>query len=330
VTAPRIRRAKQKAVTDSLVIAVSARVLFDLEESNELFLNEGIEAYSKYQRKHENAPLGQGAAFHLVKGLLELNRFAPEGQRLVEVMVLSSIHPDAALRIINSISHYGLDIKRAAFTGGADISPYLDAFDVDLLLSRNKADVQKAVDGGVAAALMYAPPQDFNPDTDRIKIAFDGDAVIFSEESERIYQEHGLEAFQEHERQKAKEPMTAGPFAKFLQTLARIQDATGLAQKPFRIAIVTARGGHARERVLRTLRAWNISVDEVFFLAGLKKDRVLGALKPHIFFDDQDTHVAPASKIVPSGKVPLPSASPLIEIMERKNVEKAEPVQTGA
>lgn len=313
----------KKAQSDSLVIAVSSRTLFNMEESNRIFIEQGIEKYIEHQIEKEEIPLKPGVAFPLVKALLELNKYH-ETDRLVEVIVASNVHPQAGLRIIKSIQHYNLDIKKSAFTGGRDVVPYLSAFETDLLLSRSETDTQRALDAGIPSALMFGELRRNNNQSDEeIRIAFDGDAVIFSEDSEKIYQTEGLEAFLAHEKAKAKDPMTEGPFAKFLRTLQKIQNKTGLVKKPFRIAIVTARGDNARERVLQTLRAWNIHVDEVFFLSGMPKAKILKAFNPHIFFDDQEHHVSPASKLVPSGRVPYHKDSELKLIMDQKEARTA-------
>lgn len=295
------------AMEQAMVIGVSARALFDLDESHQVFVDKGLDGYIKHERELEDVPLEPGVAFHLVKGLLRLNAVAE--RQLVEVVILSSHHPDIALRTLNSINHYNLNIQRAAFTGGGDVVPYLDSFGVDLLLSRSEKDVQRAINGGVAAAVMYASPEEYKFDDGPITIAFDGDAVLFDDASERIFQEQGMAAFYEHESAKAKEPMAEGPFAKLLKILQQVQKATGVENRPFRLALVTARGGTACERVIRTLRAWEVFLDETYFLDGLKKDRILRALKPHMFFDDQHKHVEPASKVVPSGRVPYRSVS---------------------
>ncbi|MBU0708097.1 5'-nucleotidase, partial [Patescibacteria group bacterium] len=231
--------------------------------------------------------------------------------KLVEVIVMSRNSPDTGLRVFNTISHYGLEITRAAFSGGTPLSPYLKAFDVDLFLSKSDEDVQAAVDSGVAAAVLYAPPIEQNLDSDKIRIAFDADAVLFSEESEQIFKTQGLEAFLEHEKRNVDTPMQEGPFAKLLMTLSYLQRHFPKEKSPVRIAIVTARNSPAHERVVQTLRAWGVSVDEAFFLGGLSKDEVLSAFNAHIFFDDQDIHLQSASKKVPSAKVPYKSGSPL-------------------
>ncbi len=298
-------------LSDILVIGISSRALFELEDSNDLFIKEGLEAYRKHQFVNEKEILKKGTAFALVEALLELNVLSDT--KLVEVIVMSRNSPDTGLRVFNSIAHYGLDISRAAFSGGTPLSPYLDAFEVDLFLSKSEEDVQAAIDAGVAAATLYAPPQEHKLEGDKIRIAFDADAVIFSEESEHIYKTKGLEAFLAHEAQNANTPMKEGPFAKLLMTLSFLQQHFKKGEAPVRIAIVTARNSPAHERVVQTLRTWGVSVDEAFFLGGLSKDKVLEAYQAHIFFDDQDAHLEGASKLVPSGKVPYKTGSPLKE-----------------
>lgn len=294
-----------------LVIGISSRALFDLEASNRLFETEGLDAYRAYQLEHEKIPLEKGTAFPLVEALLGLNDKA--GKKMVEVIVMSRNSPDTGLRVFNSIAHYGLPVTRAAFSGGETLSPYLNAFKVDLFLSKSDEDVQQAIDGGVAAAVLYAPPADVDTSEEQIRIAFDADAVIFSEASELIYKEEGIEAFWEYEKSHADVPLEAGPFAKLLITLSYLQRHFAPERSPVRIAIVTARNSPAHERVIRTLRKWGVHVDEAFFLGGVSKDEVLQAYRAHIFFDDQETHLNSASKVVPSAKVPYKSGSPLKE-----------------
>ncbi len=292
-----------------LVIGISSRALFDLEDSNAVYDREGLEAYREHQLQNEEKLLEKGTAFHLAEALLRLNDLA--GKKLVEVIIMSRNSPDTGLRIFNSIKHYGLDISRAAFSGGESLSPYLDAFSVDLFLSMSDHDVQAAIDSGVAAAHLYVPPESVQTDTEQIRIAFDADAVIFSEESEHIYKTQGLDAFLEHERANARNPMKEGPFAKLLKTLSFLQRHFPKGESPVRLAIVTARNSPAHERVVHTLRAWDVNVDEAFFLGGLSKEQVLKAFRAHIFFDDQELHLDEASKVVPSGKVPYKSDSVL-------------------
>lgn len=287
-----------------LVVGVSSRSLFSLESENSVFEQQGVEAYRAFQRAREDQPLLPGAGFPLVKALLALN--TPQ-ERVVEVVVMSRNTPDTGLRVLNSIKHHQLDIRRASFVGGAGQAPYLQAFSVDLFLSKSSEDVQAAVDGGCPAAQIYDLPQQFGGQEEGIRIAFDGDAVLFSDESEAIYQRDGLAAFAAHEAEKAHEPMLPGPFAKLLLTLSWLQ-----RHRPgsVRIAIVTARGGPSHERVIRTLRAWEVHIDEAFFLGGLKrKAEVLKAFGAHIFFDDQEVHLESSRQVVPSAKVPYATGS---------------------
>lgn len=289
---------------DKLVVGISSRALFDLEEENEIYENNGLSAYSDYQLKHEDDILKPGTAFPLIKALHKLNT---EEQRLTEIIVMSKNSADTSLRIFNSIKHYKLDISRAALVGGAPIASYLSAFKTDLFLSANEFDVQEAINANIAAGIICSHSDlPINPDGDieQIRIAFDGDAVIFSDESERIYQDQGLQAFAEYEYKNAQKPLPAGPFAKLLKTLSVIQRQFSQGPVPIRTALVTARNAPAHERVIRTLRAWNVRIDEAFFLGGIEKSEVLKAFGANIFFDDQTVHTDPASKLVPAARVP--------------------------
>lgn len=289
---------------DKLVIGISSRALFDLEEENKIFEEQGLKAYSDYQIQHENDPLLPGTAFPLIKALQQLNK---NGKYLTEIIIMSKNSADTSLRIFNSIEHYGLDISRAALVGGGPIFPYLDAFKTDLFLSANENDVQEAINANIASGIICSHNSlPINPDEkiEQIRIAFDGDAVIFSDESEKIYQEKGLQAFAEHEHNNAQKPLPEGPFAKLLKTLSYIQNEYPENQSPIKTALVTARNAPAHERVIRTLRAWNVRIDEAFFLGGIEKSEILKAFGANIFFDDQTVHTEPASKYVPSARVP--------------------------
>ena len=290
---------------DKLVVGVSSRALFNLEEENRIFEEQGLQAYCEYQLEHENDILAPGTAFPLIKALHNLNCGE---QKLTEIIVMSKNSADTSLRIFNSIKHYGLDISRAALVGGRPISPYLQPFRTDLFLSANEEDVQEAINAGFAAGIICSGGDlKIDPDgrVDQIRIAFDGDAVIFSDESEKIYQEKGLAAFAEHERENALKPLPEGPFAKFLKTISLVQSGFETRDAvPIRTALVTARNAPSHERVIRTLRAWNVRIDEAFFLGGITKSDVLKAFGAHIFFDDQKVHTDPASKVVPSARVP--------------------------
>lgn len=310
-------------ISEILVIGVSSRALFDLEEENKIFDKKGIEGYRKYQLKNEDKPLKSGTAFYLVKSLLELNNQADK--RIVEVIVMSRNSPETGVRMLNSIKNHSLDISRVALSGGEPLSPYIEAFDIDLFLSKDEADVQKVIDSKAsAAATIYAPPKDFNPEQSKVKIAFDADAVLFSDESEYRYKSEGMDAFHKYESEHENDPLNEGPFAKLLIKLSKIQDhlPTRIELSPLRIAIVTARNAPSHMRVIRTLRKWGVYVDEAYFLGGLSKDKVLKAFGAHIFFDDQDTHLKSSSEFVPSGKVPYISNSPLnakAKVINEKN-----------
>ncbi|MCB0536396.1 MAG: 5'-nucleotidase [Bacteroidetes bacterium] len=304
-------------LSEILVIGVSSRSLFNLEEENKVFEEQGIEGFRKYQAEKEDEILEPGTAFYLVKSLLELNNQA--NKKIVEVVVMSKNSPETGVRVLNSIKHLGLDITRLAFSGGEPLAPYIDAFDIDLFLSKDEKDVQVVIDSGIsAAATIYDPPTSFDSTDNRVKIAFDADAVLFDEESELRYKTEGMEAFHKHEAENEDNPLKEGPFANLLRKLSAIQEhlPTSIELTPLRIAIVTARNAPSHMRVIKTLRNWGVYVDEAYFMGGVSKDKVLKAFGAHIFFDDQDTHLAPASKVVPSGKVPYASKSPLKKLNE--------------
>jgi 5'-nucleotidase len=289
-----------------LVVAISSRALFDLEASNRVFEAEGVAAYHRYQLAHEDEILAPGIAFGLVRKLLALNALEPQRPR-AEVILLSRNTADTGLRIMNSIAHYGLDVTRAAFTGGESTHPYVPAFDAHLFLSANPVDVRKALDAGHAAATIL-PSALVGQNVDapgELRIAFDGDAVLFSDEAERIFKREGLERFAETEANAAREPLMGGPFKSFLAALHRIQSEFPLDAAPIRTALVTARSAPAHERVIRTLRAWDIRIDEALFLGGLDKAPFLKAFGADIFFDDQRGHCESARDHVATGHVPF-------------------------
>lgn len=288
---------------DYLVIGISSRALFDLAAEHEVFEKQGLDAFAEHQMAREDDPLPPGSGFPLTKAILGLNDLTP-GSRRTEVVVMSRNSAETGLRIFNSIRHHGLDITRAALSGGEPLAPYLAAYGVDLFLSADEADVQAAIDAGIAAARIYDPPEGHDVVPDQIRIAFDGDAVLFSDESERIYQEQGLEAFLAHEEANARKPMAAGPFAKLLKTLSLLQAEVRRDRPAIRTALITARNSPAHERVIRTLRAWNVRVDEAHFLGGAPKLPVLRAFRPHIYFDDQEIHLVDAARSLPVARVP--------------------------
>ncbi len=294
---------------NSLVVGISSRALFDLEKENRIFEEKGLQAYSAYQRDNERIILEPGTGFPLICALLKLNEKI--GEHLVEVVIMSQNNPQTGMRVMHSVDFYNLSITQAAFSGGAALGSNLKSFNVDLYLSKSAKDVQDAAEYGVSAALLYDFPSAFNPDTDEIRIAFDGDAVIFSEDSELIFRQKGLEAFHENETMNADIPLPEGPFGRILKTLSRIKQ---LSSEPLvRIALVTARGGPTIERVILTLRSWGVAVDEAYFMGGKPKELVLKSFNPHIFFDDQDIHARSASEHVPSGRVPYRMSSQLYE-----------------
>ncbi|MCR4643469.1 MAG: 5'-nucleotidase [Lachnospiraceae bacterium] len=291
-----------------LVIGVSSRALFDMSMENDIFERQGVEAFCKYQVEHENEVLGPGPGFALIRSLLHINKL-PGQEGRVEVIIMSRNSADTSLRVFNSIEHYGLDITRAALASGAQLAPYLNAFKTDLFLSAYEDDVTSAIRAGIAAGVIYSDgihhysiPE--KEEKAQIRIAFDGDAVLFSDESERIFQENGLEAFEANERENAKDTLKQGPFAKLLKTISDLQKEFPPDKVPIRTALVTSRNAPAHERVIRTLRAWNVRIDEAFFLGGVSKKDVLEAFGAQIFFDDQAVHTERASEVVPAARVP--------------------------
>lgn len=286
---------------DKLVVAISSRALFDLQASHEVYENDGVEAYRQYQIAHEDEVLPPGDAFALVQKLLGLNALLE--RQLVEVVLVSRNSADTGLRVFNSIQRHGLEISRAAFVGGRSPYPYLAAFGCHLFLSTHVEDVRSALDNGFAAATILSAGTRREA-SGELRFAFDGDAVLFSDEAERVFQQGGLEAFQTRERESAREPLGGGPFKPFLAALNRVQCAFPQASCPIRTALVTARSAPAHERVIRTLREWDIRLDESLFLGGLDKSAFLEAFSADVFFDDQPGHCERASKVVATGHVP--------------------------
>ena len=286
-------------INQKLVVAISSRALFDLDESNDIFEAQGKEEYAKYQIEHENDVLPPGVAFSLVKKFLNLNKYGD----FIEVILLSRNSADTGLRVFNSIQHYKLDITRAVFTSGESPHNYAQAFHSHLFLSANPIDVKLALEDGCAAATILSSKTSDN-DPEQLRIAFDGDSILFSDESEQIFQDQGLEAFLENEKQSANKPLKSGPFHGFLQALHKIQVQFKGENCPIRTALVTARSAPAHERVIKTLRSWGIRIDESIFLGGLEKGEFLRAFKADIFFDDQKKHCESTRKHVATGHVP--------------------------
>jgi 5'-nucleotidase len=286
-----------------LVVAISSRALFDLDESHRVFEEQGTEAYCQHQIDNEDVPLAPGGAFNLAKKLLALNDNNPKTPK-VEIILLSRNSADTGLRVFNSIQHHKLSITRAVFTSGSSPYRYVSPFSANLFLSTSPEDVAMALDAGIAAATILPSHVGNNTDTDQLRIAFDGDAVLFSDDSERIYKEKGLKAFTENEQQTAREPLPGGPFKDFLMALNRIQTEYPENTSPIRTALVTARSAPAHERVIRTLRAWDIRIDEAIFLGGMAKGPFLKSFGADIFFDDQEQHCLSAQEHVATGHVP--------------------------
>ncbi|MBF0627454.1 MAG: 5'-nucleotidase [Magnetococcales bacterium] len=289
--------------SDQLIVTVSSRALFDLDESHALFERAGVDAYREYQIRHEDQPLEPGSAFPVIQKLLALNHHAPAPR--VEVVLLSRNSSDTGLRIFKSIQHHGLAISRAAFTTGATPYRYAAAFGSHLFLSSNPEDVRNALQAGLAAAtILPASPRPSAPDHPELRIAFDGDAVLFSDEAERIFQANGLEAFHASEQRAARHPLPGGPFKGFLEALQHLQSQFPADRAPLRTALITARSAPAHERVIQTLRAWNLRLDEALFLGGMDKAAFLRAFGADIFFDDQQSHCDAARPYVVTGHVP--------------------------
>ena len=314
-------------LTDTLVIGITSTALFDLSEADEVFRSKfesdpeaAIDEYRKYMEPRETDPLEPGTGFPLVKALMSLNQFQPdEDHPLTQIVVMSRNSPETGVRVFHNIREQKLEIIRSAFTGGESVVDYLEAYNVDLFLTTNAKDAQKVIDSDTCAvAVVKEPPNDVEAIPEgQVRLAFDGDAVLFSDESEIVYKAEGLKKFHEEEDLQQDSPLNDGPYANLLKKLSRLQERLPhkIEYSPVRIAIVTARSSPAEMRVIKTLRHWGVYVDEIFFLGGLDKSKILKAFKPHIFFDDQDVPLDPAAKHVPSGKVPYKTDS----VLNKKN-----------
>jgi len=286
-----------------LVVAISSRALFDFEEENRVFEDADDRAYSKLQLERLDQPAKPGVAYPLVRKLLGFNA---DGTRRIEVVILSRNDPVSGLRVFRSVRGAGLAIERGVFTRGRSPFNYLRPLHANLFLSANANDVKAALEAGYPAARVYTHSALADSHPDEVRIAFDGDAVLFSDEAERVYQSQGLAAFQTHEAAHAARPLPPGPFKPLLEALHRLQlaDDTDKVPMKLRTALVTARSAPAHERAIRTLMGWNIEVDEIMLLGGLDKGAFLREFEPDFYFDDQTRHVDSASRHVPSGHVP--------------------------
>jgi len=290
------------SVEGKLVVAISSRALFDFEDENRVFEKDGEGAYIALQYARLDVPAREGVAFPLVKKLLAFNT---PGQSRVEVVVLSKNDPVSGLRVFRSAKVAGLNIERGVFTRGRSPYHYLDPLKANLFLSANETDVMGALDAKVPAARVYPESaQAASRHADEVRIAFDGDAVLFSDEAERVYQRDGLDAFTQHETARALQPLPPGPFKPLLEALHRLQSEKNSSVR-IRTALVTARSAPAHERAVRTLMEWNIAVDEAMFLGGLDKGAFLKSFEPDFYFDDQRGHIDSARAFVAAGHVPF-------------------------
>ncbi|MCG2584578.1 5'-nucleotidase [Massilia sp. TS11] len=299
-------------IENKLVIGVASSALFDLSDSHQVYLDSGPEAYRAYQEAHHDQVLGKGVAFPFIRRFLQINRaFAQEAP--VEVVLLSRNSPETGLRVMHSIAHYGLDITRAAFTTGESPYAYLPAFNCALFLSANEEDVRKAIDAGYPAGLVLPGAVDDSEDDIELRVAFDFDGVLADDEAEAVYKRNmDLAEFDQHELTHVARPHQPGPLATLFQRLAALQhlEESARAASPdyrriLRIAIITARGAPSHERVITTLKSWGVSANETFFLGGMSKARVLSVFRPHMFFDDQLSHLRAEGASVPMVHIPF-------------------------
>ena len=296
-------------IHDKLVVAIASSALFDLRESDAVYREQGAEAYRDYQRASENDVLNPGVAFPFIRRLLNLNSQHDQGDQPVEVILLSRNDPDTGLRVFKSIERYGLQISRGAFLSGAPPYRYINAFCASLFLSAHKEDVEEAVRNGHPAGRVLGVEYIDDPHDAELRIAFDFDGVLVDDEAECVYQEKQLSGFNESEKFRAQFPHNPGPLKNLFNKIVAIQrrrlNKSENGQTYIRTAIITSRSAPAHERVVTTLRDWNIRVDETFFLGGIDKNRILEVFRPHIFFDDQLTYAEPAKGLNPSVHIPF-------------------------
>lgn len=307
-----------------LVIGLASSALFNLEESDKVFRTKGELAYRKYQEEHENTLLDQGVAFPFIQRLLNLNSIFPTDKPFVEVILLSRNDPNTGLRVMNSIEHYGLGIKRAIFLQGRTPHKYIDALNISLFLSANETDVNQAILAGYPAGLILKGHIFDVAHDEELRIAFDFDGVIADDASEKIYKEKDLNAFIENEKNLADQPANEGPLHKLLKELSTLQKEELKYQTQhadyksrLRISIVTARNAPAHKRVINSLRSWGIeTINEAFFLGGIEKRKVLEILQPHIFFDDQVGHLEKTADSIASVHIPFGIANKKADVKQ--------------
>ncbi|KAL7888672.1 hypothetical protein AOLI_G00036460 [Acnodon oligacanthus] len=290
----------------AVTIAVSSRTLFNMVEERRVWEQEGLERYVCYQQEHEEEPLKPGAAFPFVKALMTVNSrlrtLYPDSEELFDIVLMTNNHAQVGVRLINSINHYDLLIERFCMTGGKSPTGYLKAYLTNLYLSKDSDKVQEAIESGIAAATMFTPDVETELSETQLRVAFDGDAVLFSDESEIIVKQHGLDTFFAHERQNENKPLAQGPLKCFLEALGKLQKKFYAKNErlncPIRTYLVTARSAASSgARVLKTLRSWGLEIDEALFLAGAPKGPLLQKIRPHIFFDDQMFHIEGAKEL---------------------------------
>ncbi|XP_072544210.1 cytosolic 5'-nucleotidase 1A [Salminus brasiliensis] len=290
----------------AVTIAVSSRTLFNMVEERRVWEKEGLERYVSYQQEHEEQPLKPGAAFPFVKAVMAVNtrlrELYPESEELFDIVLMTNNHAQVGVRLINSINHYDLLIERFCMTGGKSPIGYLKAYMTNLYLSKDSDKVQEAIEAGIAAATMFTPDMETELSETQLRVAFDGDAVLFSDESEIIVKQHGLDTFFAHEQQNENKPLAQGPLKCFLEALGKLQKKFYAKNErlrcPIRTYLVTARSAASSgARVLKTLRSWGLEIDEALFLAGAPKGPLLQKIRPHIFFDDQMFHIEGAKEL---------------------------------
>lgn len=314
--------------SNTLIVAISATALFDLSESENHLLkllqqrpSEAVKEFRDYMAEREDEPLSMGAGYPLIKALLNLNNYCNDcvakdtdiQAPLVEVVIVSKSSPDTGIQVLNAIREHTLDISRSAFISGSPVAPYIDDFNVDLFLTTNREDAQQVADADICAcAILDATPiNTYELDTDQLRIAFDGDAVLFDDSGELLYKQKGLQAFHDREAAMRDLPIEKGPYAELLIKLSKMQERlpASLHSCPMKIALVTARNAPADLRAIKTLRNWGVDLDMAFFLGGLEKTAVLKTFAPHIFFDDSVKHIDAARSFMPTALVPYHSSS---------------------
>ena len=299
-------------IEEKLVVGVASSALFDLSESNQIFELKGVTAYREHQQAHIDEPLPKGVAFPFIRRFLSINQVFPD-LLPVEVVLLSRNSPETGLRVFRSIEHYGLDITRAAFMGGGSPHEFIDAFNASLFLSAHEPDIQQAIASGFPAGLVLPGTVEDDESDHQLRVAFDFDGVIADDEYEAVYKSGDLASFQAHEQKKQSIPHSPGPLASLFRKLSHLQQlerelllsGNPEQKKILRVSIVTARSAPAHERVLTTLQNWGVDTDEAFFLGGMEKLRILQVLKPHIFFDDQLSHLNAGEAAIPMVHIPF-------------------------